>query len=138
VKKAEEILYKERPNHEYAPIGGTPEFCKVAANLLFGEDNVAIKENRVATVQSISGTGALRVVGEFIKKYVKNPNIYLPSPTWANHIPIFKNSGLSTSTYKYYNGKGGLDIQGMVADFEAAPNGSAFFAPRMRTQSNWC
>jgi len=126
VKKAEEIVFNEHPNHEYAPIGGTPEFGKVSASLLFGEDCAAIRENRIATVQSISGTGALRVVGEFLKKYVKNPTIFLPSPTWANHIPIFKNSGLSTSTYKYYNGKGGLDFQGMTADFEAAPSGSAF------------
>eukprot|EP01079_Euglenida_sp_SAG-EU17-18_P007029 gene7029-1256_t len=57
---------------------GVPAFTKVAAQLLFGEDSPALKDGRVASVQSISGTGALRLGGEFLAKC---------SPS-ALHLPL--------------------------------------------------
>jgi aspartate aminotransferase len=126
VKKAQEILQSQNLNHEYAPIQGTPEYCEVSAKLLFGENHVAVTEKRIATAQAISGTGALRIAGEFLKKFTKATTIYQPNPTWANHIPIFQNSGFSVSTYRYYDGKGGLDFKGFVEDVQAAPEGSLF------------
>jgi len=61
-----------------------------------------------------------------LKKFTKNNTIFLPNPTWANHIPIYQNSGFTTSTYKYYDGKGGLDFAGFKGDVSAAPDGSIF------------
>jgi len=124
VRQAEARLFEQKPNHEYAGVGGVPEFTTAAAKLLFGEDSVALKEGRVASVQSLSGTGALRVAGEFLKKFTKNDTIYLPSPTWGTHNPIFNNSGLKTATYKYYDGKGGLDFAGFKTDLNALPDNS--------------
>ena len=44
---------------------------------------------QVATVQSISGTGALRVGAEFVRANLARPAIaYLPDPTYVNHIPV--------------------------------------------------
>jgi aspartate/tyrosine/aromatic aminotransferase len=34
--------------------------------MIFGQDSIAIKEDRVVSSQTISGTGALRVAFEFI------------------------------------------------------------------------
>jgi len=124
VRQAEKRIYDAKQNHEYAPIGGDPAFTKVAANLLFGADSKEIKENRVVTVQTISGTGALRVAGQFLKKFLPNADIYLPEPTWGNHKPIFKDSGFGLKNYTYYDGKGGLDFAGLQKDLEAAPNNS--------------
>jgi aspartate aminotransferase len=126
VKKAKQLLESQNLNHEYSPIQGPPEFCTLSAQLLFGENHVAITEKRVATAQALSGTGALRLAGEFLRKFTKNKEIYLPNPTWANHIPIFQNSGFSTSTYSYYDGKGGLDFEGMKKDIQNAAEGSIF------------
>jgi aspartate aminotransferase len=126
VKKASAKLESLNLNHEYAPIQGPPEFCSVAAQLLFGENHKAIKENRVATAQALSGTGALRIAGEFLRRFTKNPTVYLPNPTWANHLPIYQNSGFTTTYYKYYDGKGGLDFAGFKADVLAAPDASIF------------
>jgi len=92
---------------------------------LFG-DIAAIKEKRVASAQSLSGTGALRLAGEFLKKFTPNSQVYLPNPTWANHNPIFQNSGFKTTTYKYYDGKGGLDFAGLKNDVLSAPKKSIF------------
>ncbi len=46
---------------EYLGIAGNPEFCKLSAKLAFGADSKALQEGRAATVQSLSGTGSLRV-----------------------------------------------------------------------------
>eukprot|EP01126_Amoeba_proteus_P014376 TRINITY_DN1629_c0_g1_i22.p1 TRINITY_DN1629_c0_g1~~TRINITY_DN1629_c0_g1_i22.p1 ORF type:complete len:425 (+),score=50.22 TRINITY_DN1629_c0_g1_i22:101-1276(+) len=125
VKKAEAKIIAKNLNHEYSPIGGTPEFVKVAAELLFG--NIPqLKEKKIASVQTLSGTGALRVAGEWLRRYIPNKEIYLPDPTWGTHVPIFKNSGFDSKTYKYYNGKGGLDFEGFKSDVEAAPDKSFF------------
>lgn len=126
VKKAKEILQSQDLNHEYSPIQGTPEFCEASAKLLFGENHPAILEKRVATTQALSGTGALRLAGEFLKKFTKNSVIHQPDPTWANHVPIFVNSGFKVQTYKYYDGKGGLNFEGFKGDLQAAPEGSIF------------
>jgi len=46
---------------EYLGIAGNPDFCKLSAKLAFGADSKALQEGRAATVQSLSGTGSLRV-----------------------------------------------------------------------------
>jgi len=124
VRKAEEQIYNGKQDHEYSPIGGTPEFQKASANLLFGEDSPALKEDRVASVQAISGTGALRVAGEFLNRFYTKKEIYLPDPTWGNHKPLFVDSGLTLKSYKYYDGKGGLDFAGLKSDLQAMDNES--------------
>lgn len=48
-------------SQEYLNMGGIPEFCRLSAQLAFGEGSAALKEGRVATVQGLSGTGSLRV-----------------------------------------------------------------------------
>ena len=45
----------------------------------------AVQENRVATLQSLSGTGSLRVAAEFIAKFLPGKTAYLSNPTWGNH-----------------------------------------------------
>jgi len=124
VRKAETRILESKRDHEYAPIGGVPEFTKVAAALLFGKDAKELKENRVATVQTLSGTGALRLAGQFLKRFLPNTDIYLPEPTWGNHKPIFKDSGYNLKSYTYYDGKGGLDFEGFKKDIRAAPDHS--------------
>lgn len=77
------------------------------------------------TVQSLSGTGALRVAGEYLNRFQPGTPLYLPTPTCANHIPLFKDSGLQVRNYRYYNPNTcGLDFEGMKTDIEEAPEGS--------------
>lgn len=45
----------------------------------------------------------------------------MPSPTWANHIPIFQHSGLKVSTYRYYHPETcGLDFKGAIEDINVS------------------
>lgn len=69
VREAEKInMSKDTLNHEYLGIAGDPNFVKLALEFAYGEDSDVLKEGRVAGVQTLSGTGGLRVMGELLKK----------------------------------------------------------------------
>ncbi|MCJ1476487.1 aspartate transaminase aat1 [Lambiella insularis] len=126
VRTAEKKIVDSQIDKEYAGITGVPSFTKAAALLAYGPDSAPIKDDRVAITQSISGTGALRIGGEFLARFYPNgKKIFIPTPSWANHNAVFKDSGLDVQKYRYYNKDTiGLDFDGMVADLKSAPDGS--------------
>lgn len=62
--------------------GGDATFCQLSRRLAFGAECPASAAGRIATVQTLSGTGALRVGAEFLKKHYAVKVVYLPDPTW--------------------------------------------------------
>lgn len=47
----------------------------------------------------------------------------MPSPTWGNHIPIVKHSGLVPKTYRYYDASTcGFDFKGALEDINVRLN----------------
>jgi len=127
IREAEKkIAGDETMMKEYLPIQGLDGFLKVTSQVIFGKDSPALKEDRVAVVQSLSGTGALRIAGEFIAMSKPGSTVYISDPSWGNHHQIFRRSGLQTKTYRYLSPTMGLDITGMLQDLSAAPKGSTF------------
>lgn len=125
VKKAELKMLEKGENKEYLPIDGLPAFKAATANLLLGADNPAVKEGRVATIQSLSGTGSLRVGAAFLNRFLPGATVYISQPTWGNHKGIFTDAGVEWKVYRYFDPATiGLDFKGMMEDLEAAPNGS--------------
>lgn len=130
VREAEAQIAKHHLNKEYLPITGDPAYVKRSVELAYGADNPAVKNDLIAATQSISGTGALRIGGAFLSRwYAKssggNPTIYLPTPSWGNHVPIFKDSGLEVGQYRYFDKKtNGLDFDAMLSDLKSIPNKS--------------
>jgi aspartate aminotransferase, mitochondrial len=126
VRDAEEDVVASKFDKEYAGITGVPAFTKAAARLAYGPQSQPFREDRIAITQSISGTGALRIGGAFFERfYPHGKTIYIPTPSWANHNAVFKDSGLKVEKYRYYNKDTiGLDFDGMVADLKAAPEKS--------------
>ncbi|OVA20333.1 Aspartate/other aminotransferase [Macleaya cordata] len=126
VRKAEQLLVNDRSRvKEYLPITGLADFNKLSAKLIFGAESPAIQENRVATVQCLSGTGSLRVGAEFLGRHYHQRTIYIPQPTWGNHIKVFALGGLSVKYYRYYDpATRGLHFQGLLEDLSAAPSGA--------------
>lgn len=48
--------------------------------------------------------------------------MYVPTPTYGNHLPIIKDSGLGLAKYRYYDAAtGGLDFAGMKEDIQVSP-----------------
>ncbi|KAJ9318548.1 hypothetical protein DTO271D3_1210 [Paecilomyces variotii] len=129
VKQADAILHHDpNLNHEYLPITGLPEYTSAAQRLIFGADSPAIREKRVTTVQTISGTGAVHLGGLFLSRFhpiQPAPTVYVSNPTWANHNQIFSNIGLPVATYPYFSAKTkGLDLDGMISTLREAAPGS--------------
>nr|XP_048331578.1 aspartate aminotransferase P2, mitochondrial isoform X2 [Ziziphus jujuba var. spinosa] len=125
VTKAENLMLERGENKEYLPIEGLAAFNKVTAELLFGADSPIIQQQRVATVQGLSGTGSLRLAAALIERYLPGAKVLISSPTWGNHKNIFNDARVPWSEYRYYDPKTvGLDFEGMIADIKAAPEGS--------------
>lgn len=126
VKKAERLIVEDtKLDHEYLPIGGDGQFCEAARLLLFGTNFTPLKEGRVATVQSISGTGALRLACAFIKNWLPGRLVLISNPSWGNHHQIFDHTGLKYQNYRYWKeSTRSLDLEGLVEDFKKAPEGS--------------
>ena len=108
VQKAEALLSKEIDdgtiNHEYLPILGLDTFSTAAAALLLGKGSQAIADGRVTSVQSLSGTGAIRNGADFLHQQLKLDTFYMSDPTWANHGMIFKAAGFhNAKKYRYWN-----------------------------------
>ncbi|XP_071537184.1 aspartate aminotransferase, mitochondrial [Panulirus ornatus] len=126
VRKAEEVIFSQKLDKEYLPISGNAEFCKRAIALALGEDNQAIADGLNVTVQGISGTGALRIGSAFLSKFFPGPKaVWLPSPTWGNHVPIFKHVNMDVQHYRYYDPKTcGFNFSGALEDISKIPEGS--------------
>ena len=53
--------------------------------------------------------------------YPNNKTIYLPVPSWGNHTPVFRDSGLEVKGYRYFDKKTvGLDFEGMKEDLKVS------------------
>jgi len=126
VKKAERIILEDGSRvKEYLPIAGDPKFRQASQEFCFGKDAEGVASKRIATVQALSGTGALRVGAEFIATHFPGTLVYISDPTWGNHFKIFGNAGLETRKYRYWDpSTRGLDFSGMIEDLKKAPEGS--------------
>lgn len=73
----------ETLNKEYLPVLGLPAFTQAATRMLLGPDSPALAEGRAVGVQTLSGTGALRVTAEFLARIVGRTTVYSSEPTWG-------------------------------------------------------
>jgi len=126
VKKAEKIILDDASlNKEYLPQRGDVSYVELCQKMLFGEDSQLLKDGVVATAQTLSGTGALRLGAEFMKRFAPGKAVYISTPTWGTHNSIMDQAGVDYKPYRYWNAEGrNLDLAGMLADIEAAPEGS--------------
>lgn len=117
-----DVIAKKNYNKEYDPIGGNSDFCKESVKLALGADNSYIKEGRTVTVQGISGTGSLTIGAAFLSRHFPGlKDIWVPTPTWGNHIPLFTDRGLTIKRYKYYDPKTcGMDFSGAMEEINVS------------------
>ena len=65
------------------------------------------------------GSGALRVLAEFINVAKPGATVWVGNPTWANHIPVMQSAGLTIKQYPYYNSRTRtVDFEAMLASLE--------------------
>ena len=103
VKKAEKFRLDTETTKVYIGPTGSPQFNTLMTELAFGANHSAIIDNRIRTVSTPGGTGALRVAGDFIKRCNPNAVLWVSDPTWANHVGLFEAAGITVKTYPYYD-----------------------------------
>ncbi|HJD45104.1 MAG TPA: aspartate/tyrosine/aromatic aminotransferase [Candidatus Paenalcaligenes intestinipullorum] len=122
VQAAEAKLTAAANARGYLPIEGMADYNRGAQQLLLGADSPAIKEGRAVTVQTLGGTGALKIGADFLKQLVPNATVLISDPSWENHRALFETAGFPVNTYRYYDPTTRrLDFDGMLADLKAQP-----------------
>lgn len=101
VRSAEIERAKEPRPRGYLPMEGLAEYRQAVQHLLFGKDHPALP--RIATIQTLGGSGALKIGADFLKKWFPEAQIYVSDPTWDNHKSIFEGAGFTVGTYPYYD-----------------------------------
>jgi aspartate/tyrosine/aromatic aminotransferase len=113
VRKAESLLLQKNLNKEYLPIEGDAAFLKCGLQLLFGADHSILSSKRLFAAQTVGGSSALRIAGEFLSKLISK-TIFISQPSWSNHKQIFERAGLKVGSYPYFDVKThSLDFNGM-------------------------
>jgi aromatic-amino-acid transaminase len=125
VKTVERARLESMPSHGYLPIGGLAAYNGAVQIMLFGKDSPLLAEDRVVTVQTLGGTGALKIGGDYLKRLLPDATAYISAPSWENHRAVFENAGFKVETYPYYDAATrGVDFAAMKACLSALPAGS--------------
>lgn len=98
VHAAEKILLEQISSKDYLPIEGEPLFLRKIIALTFGNNT---DESKVFALQSLGGTGALSLAAIFLHRFLSS-TIAISTPSWLNHVPLFKNAGFDVHLYPYY------------------------------------
>jgi aromatic-amino-acid transaminase len=105
----------------YLPTEGGEAYRGAVRTLVFGEAAAA----DIVVVQTVAGTGALKVGADFLKGVLPEAAIWMPDPTWANHAAIFSGAGFRVESYPYYaSATGGFDLEGAIAALRTLQAGS--------------
>ncbi|MCP2041593.1 aromatic-amino-acid transaminase [Neisseria sp. HSC-16F19] len=103
VKTAEAAIANPPRPRGYLPMEGLAGYRSACQRLLFGENSAVVAEGRVATVEALGGSGALKVGADFIRQWFPTAKCYVSTPTWGNHISIFEGAGFEVGKYPYYD-----------------------------------
>ncbi|AFZ82812.1 amino acid aminotransferase [Candidatus Kinetoplastidibacterium crithidiae] len=112
-----ELSYMEKAMPKgYLPIDGIASYNKAAAKLLLGSNSQVLSENRSVTVQTLGGTGALKIGADFLKQLLPNSKVLISNPSWENHKALFERAGFEVDNYPYYDPiTHGLDFENMLS-----------------------
>lgn len=115
--RAAEIKRAANPQpRPYLPMEGLESYRRAVQKLLFGTGCPALKENRTATIQTLGGSGALKVGADFLHRWFGGAKVYVSDPTWDNHKSIFEGAGFEVGTYPYYDPEtGGVKFEELLS-----------------------
>ncbi|CAD2242580.1 amino acid aminotransferase [Xanthomonas arboricola] len=117
VHKIEQQLALDAKPRGYLPIDGLAAYDKATQELLFGAESALVASGRVATSQTVGGSGALRVGADLLKKLLPTSTIAISNPSWENHRAVFGAAGFEVVDYTYFDAAShGLNFDGMLAD----------------------
>jgi aspartate/tyrosine/aromatic aminotransferase len=122
IKKAEQRLLDTQKSKSYLGSRGAADFCDAIQGLVFGDS--ARHNDRVMTLQTPGGSGALRVAAGVILRANSDTTIWVSDPTWNNHVPLLGGAGAKLESYPYYDAaKNELRFDAMLDALNKVPSG---------------
>lgn len=106
----------------YLPMDGLKSYNEATQKLILGENSLARQNGRAVTIQTLGGSGALKVGADFIHKYFPESEVWVSQPTWENHIAIFNGAGVKSNFYPYYDAAtNGVNVPAMLEELKKLP-----------------
>ncbi|WHZ11541.1 MAG: aromatic amino acid transaminase [Burkholderiaceae bacterium] len=125
VSQAEQRMMADPKARGYLPIDGIAAYDAAVKRLVFGEGSEPLRSGRVATVQSLGGTGGLKIGADFLKRLHPDAKVLISDPSWENHRALFTQAGFPVESYAYYDAaRRGVNFDAMLASLNAAPTGT--------------
>jgi aspartate aminotransferase len=126
VHRAEQALLARETTKTYVGPTGNAAFNRAMEQQVFGAGHDALRAGRVCTIQSIGGSGALRLAAELIRAARPEAVLHVSAPSWANHVPLLSGAGVRLERYPYYDPSSGrVQFAAMLEALTALPAGSA-------------
>jgi aromatic-amino-acid transaminase len=121
VKAAERQLWETETTKTYTGLAGEPAFNEALSRLVLGP---AIPADRISSVATPGGTGAVRQGFELIRMASPGARVWVSDPTWPNHLSILGYLGMEVAPYRYFDGDTrAVDFAAMMADLAGAKAG---------------
>ncbi|NNH77846.1 aspartate/tyrosine/aromatic aminotransferase [Acinetobacter sp. ANC 5380] len=106
----------------YLPMDGLKSYNQATQALVLGQDSPARRDGRAVTIQTLGGSGALKVGADFLKKYFPESDVWMSQPTWENHIAIFNGAGIHSHFYPYFDAAtNGVNVPAMLEKLNQLP-----------------
>ncbi|MEE5040951.1 amino acid aminotransferase [Pseudomonas alliivorans] len=122
VSAQQQLAEGEQTASLYLPMEGLTPYRQAVQTLLFGENNPAVLAGRVATIQTVGGSGALKVGADFLKYAFPDSQVWVSDPTWENHNALFGGAGFKVNTYPYFDAQtGGVKFDAMLDALQQLP-----------------
>ncbi|MFF2572211.1 aromatic amino acid transaminase [Streptomyces sp. NPDC058084] len=120
VKEAEIRLAERSGSKEYLGLSGNAAFNRAMLTTVLGTG--ALTE-RATAVQTVAGTGALRLLADLVRQTRPGTTVWISDPAYVNHRPILEGAGLTVRTYRWLDPTGRSDAAGMMEDLALAGAG---------------
>ena len=121
VRKAEVVLHDQQTTKAYKGLSGDEAFRDEMRQLVLGD---AVPADRVATIQTPGGTGAIRQLYETLKMINIDATLWVSDPTWPSHVGMAKHMGLKLAKYRYFDAAtSNVDTAAMMEDIQAMQPG---------------
>ncbi|MFF3020907.1 aromatic amino acid transaminase [Streptomyces sp. NPDC057939] len=117
VREAEILLAERSESKEYRGLSGNAGFNRALLSMVLGPGGPA---DRAAAVQTVAGSGALRLLADLICRTRPGTTVWISDPAYVNHRPILEAAGLTVRTYAWRDADGGFDADTVLRDLGAA------------------
>lgn len=117
VREAEIRLAERSESKEYRGLSGNTAFNRAMLRTVLGADG---PRDRAAAVQTVAGSGALRLLADLICRTRPGATVWISDPAYVNHRPILEAAGLTVRPFRWRDAEGGFDTEGVLRDLAAA------------------